>query len=105
MKNVYSRSFPLLTAMRFGPRRIDHLAGLGPLQQSRADIVRSGPHAWARLADTACMEGKVERAEELIDLAFLSYDMLGSDDCDPPIDFEDEEEPTDIQVTRSSVFA
>jgi hypothetical protein len=104
MHTAFARPRSILGATRPSPARIAYLAALGPLEPSGADIVRSPPHAWALLADIACMAGQVERAGELIGLAYLAYDMLGPDACDSPIDFEDEEGPSDISVNRSSVF-
>jgi hypothetical protein len=94
-----------LSAVPFSPTQIGFGAiGEGP-QPTQADIVHSAPHAWAVLADIARMIGQVERAEELIGLAYLAYDMLGPREWDPPADFEDEGEPSDISINRSSVFS
>jgi hypothetical protein len=91
-----------LSAVRVSSTQTDFDAVCGVLQP---DIVQSAPHAWAILADIARMTGKVERAEELIGLAYLAYDMRGPREWDTPIDFEDEGEPSDISVDRLSVFS
>jgi hypothetical protein len=40
------------------------------------DIASSAPHAWAILADNAMKAGNVQRAEELVGLAYLAYDRV-----------------------------
>ncbi len=77
----------------------------GGLEASQADIVHSAPHCWAILADIARMAGEAERAEELIGLAYMAYDILGSTEWEESDHVEDDEVPSDISVTRSSVFA
>jgi hypothetical protein len=105
MRTTLARPRAILSAVRVSPTQIDFGAVCEVLQLTQADIVQSAPHAWAILADIARMAGKVGRAEELISLAYQAYDMVGPSERDPPIDFEDEAKPSDISVSRSSVFS
>jgi hypothetical protein len=38
------------------------------------DIAPCAPHAWALLADNAIKDGNIKRAEELIQIAYMTYD-------------------------------
>lgn len=69
------------------------------------DLVRTASHGWALLADTAFAAGSIERAEELVGLAYLSYDAACSSEWAADLHREDDEiVVTDITIDQAPAF-
>ncbi len=106
MQTVPARLRPTLTLVcNTEPQVAFGAVGETRSEPSQADIVRSAPYAWAMMADVARRSGELDRAEELISLAYMAYDILGSTEWTSSNELEADWEPSDISVDRSSVFA